>query len=262
MEEGIIHHGLTLMLRLLDATTGNPVDEQNIRFRTDGKDRTAYARGGGCYIFMDGRRENCLMLVTVYRYEPRSLTIDYETLDPVLPSIDVFLIPSEKNRRGEALLTLKGQISGLEAVEAIHPGRPVTSIRAFDAKKNVMTVFSPNRRLNMTSIYYGLLNAEKNSFEDIEVKEELEDKKVLLKKPLQEEFTPNAPICKIVYGQVYEDGRYLFKVRDDGENLNYLVKFVVNGEARYKAIDFHRLEEEDGQIENTVTGEADEWHRQ
>ncbi|MCR5654150.1 MAG: hypothetical protein K6G07_00700 [Lachnospiraceae bacterium] len=261
MEEGIIRCKLTLLLRLLDATTGAAVDERNIRFQKDGENCFAHARGQGCYIFMDGSRENCLMQVSVHLYEPQTIRVDYEKLDPVLPSIDVFLIPSEKNRRGEALLTLKGQISGLEAVEAIHPGRPVTSIRSFDAKKNVMTVFSPNRRINMTSIYYGILNTEKNTFEDIVVAEELEDKRVRLKVPLQEEFSPNSPICKILYGQVFEDGKFLFKVRDDGENLNYLVKYVVNGVAGYKMVDFHHLEGVKLN-EDTVTGEADEWHRQ
>lgn len=242
MEEGIIRYKLDLMIRLLDATTGNVVDERNIHFKCEDQNLEAHARGEGCYIFMGRGREDCLMQIDVYGFEPKTMRVVYEELDPILPTIDVFLIPSENRRRGEPLLTLKGTISGLEAVEAIHPGRPVTSIRDFDVKKRVMTVFSPNRRVDLKDQYYGIMNAEKGSFEDIEIEEELTDKKVRLRKLLEEEFLPNSPICRIIYGQVEQDGSYLLRVRDSGKNQNYLVKYIVNGETRYKNIDFHQLD--------------------
>ena len=102
-----------------------------------------------------------------------------------------------------------------------------------------MTVFMPNRRMNLTQSRYALLNAETQTFETIEVEAELSDRKIRLKANPTEEFPANSPICRIVYGQVEEDGSYLLRVRDDGKNLKYLVKYVVDGQNRYKVIDFH-----------------------
>ena len=48
MEEGIIRYKLDLMIRLLDATTGNVVDERNIHFKCEDQNLEAHARGEGC----------------------------------------------------------------------------------------------------------------------------------------------------------------------------------------------------------------------
>ena len=63
-----------------------------------------------------------------------------------------------------------------------------------------------------------------------------------MKDPLQEEFAVNAPICRRLFGRVSGDGSFLLRVRDDGKRQTYLVKYVVNGETRYKSVDFHNLE--------------------
>jgi hypothetical protein len=242
MEDGVIRCKLDLLLNMKDATTGLSVEERDVRFIVDDEPVLAHGRGEGAYVFLNWGRETCLMHIEVYGYEPKTITVDYEKLDPVLPAIDVFLIPSENTRRGEPLLTLKGRLSGLCTVEAIHPGRSVTSIREFDAKKRIMTVFTPNRRMNLTDVYYGIFHADQNAFEPIEVFRELSDKKVRLKNNLEMGFVPNSPICRIVCGQVEEDGTYLLRVRDDGKNLKYLVRYIVGDETRYKVIDFHNLE--------------------
>lgn len=243
MEEGRIHYRLDLMLRVMDATTGKPVTENDIRFFKDDKLQTAHGRGEGCFIFMNCGRENCLMRVEVFGFLPQTVKVDYEKMEDYLPAIDVFLIPSEKQRIGRKLLTLQGKISGLVAVEAIHPGRPVSSVLEYDSRKHTMTVFAPNRRLNLQRQYYGVFYSEDETFEDIIIKEELSNKKVLLKEPISRVPPANAPLCAITFGQVEEDGRYILAVPEDGKDQNYLVKFVVDGDTRYKKIDLHELSE-------------------
>jgi hypothetical protein len=242
MEKAVIRAKLDLLIMLKDSTTGFAVDERNVRFIRDGESITASPRGEGSYVFINIGRENCLMQVIVYGYEPQTLKVDYEELDSILPSIDVFLIPSENTSKGEALITLKGRLSGLERLEAIHPGRAVTTIRELDQKKRIMTVFAPNRRVNLTDGRYGVFNAEKTTFEVIEIEEELSEKKFRIRKNPDEEILPNSQICRIIYGQIWEDGTYLFRIRDDGKNLRYLIKYVVNGQIRYKKVDFAESE--------------------
>lgn len=241
MDDGRYRVKLDLMVRVMDATTGDAIGEKNIRFIKDKAPVKAESRGEGCYIFLNSGRENCLMRIEVYGYEPTELDIDYEKLEAGLPEIDVFLIPSEKQRAGQRVITLRGHLPGLEKLEALHPGRPVTGIRDFDAKKRTMTVLSPNRRMNLTRQYYGLLHADKDTFEDIDIKEEIDSKVVRLREPIREEFSTNAPICALVFGQVNSDGSYMLAVRDDGRDLGYLVKYIVKGETRYKKIDFRDL---------------------
>ena len=242
MDEGKYRVRLDLMLSIYDATTGNAVDEKNIRFLREGEKINAEKRGGESYVFLNMGREDCLMQIDVYGYEPATLSICYDSLDPHLPALDVFLIPSENHRVGQNVLFFRGKLSGLMKLEALHPGRPVTSIKDFDAKKMTMSVFSPNRRVSLTRQYYGLLHDDKLSYEDIIVTDETIGDAVKLREPIREEFSPNAPICPVIFGQVENDGQFVLAVKNDGENLNYLVKFTTKEKTGYQMIDFHQLD--------------------
>jgi hypothetical protein len=230
------------LLILYDSTTGFAVTERNVRFIKNGKDMNSESRGEGSYIFINIGRENCLMQVNVYGYEPQTIDVDYEKMDKIVPSIDVFLIPSENTSKGEALITLKGRLSGLEKLEAIHPGRAVTTFRELDRKRRAITIFTPNRRANLTQGKYAVFNSEKVTFETVGITEELTEKRFRIKENPEEDFIVNSQICRIVYGQVWEDGTYLFRVRNDGNSLRYLIKYVVNGQVRYKKVDFAESE--------------------
>lgn len=94
----------------------------------------------------------------------------------------------------------------------------------------------------MVHSFYGLYHSEEDTYESIEIVEQLENHKVLLRNPLQDEFTVNSPICRRIFGQVDDDGRFLLRVRDDGKRQTYLVKYVVDKEVRYKSVNFHELE--------------------
>ena len=244
MEEGVIRCRLDLFLSVKDATTGRPVTDRGIRFGVGEDFLSAQSRGEGSYIFLNIGRENRLMRIDVPGYESQTLEVDYENLDPVMPGMDVFLIPSENTKAGQPVLSLQGKLSGLETVEAIHPGRPVSSFREFDPKKHILTLFPTGRRANLTDDRFGIYHAEFGEFEPLVIRDEINEKKLRLKKTLEREYPPNSPICRIISGQVEKgDGSYILRVRDDGENLKYLVKYTVNGKTGYKIIDFHDLSE-------------------
>ena len=243
MEEGVIRCRLDLLLTIEDATTGKSIMDRGIRFRIGDDFVNAHSRGEGNYIFLNIGRENRLMHIDVPGYESRTLDVNYEMLDPVMPALDVFLIPSENSKAGEPVLSLKGKLSGLETVEAVHPGRGVSVFREYDAKKRTMTLLQAGRRADYSKDRYALLNVEKGVFELLEIAEVISEKKLRLRKPLEQESPPNSPICRIIYGQVEQDGSYILRVRDDGAELKYLVKYVIHGKTGYKFIDFHDLSE-------------------
>ncbi len=242
-KDGVIRSRLDLLIRLQDTTTGLSVDERDVNFYLNGKQIRPTSRGFGNYILINHGRENGLMQIEVYGFETFEADIDYEKLDERLPTVDAFLIPSENDRSGPKMLSFSGTLKGLSSLECIHPGRPLSGIREFDKKKKIMTIYAPNRRMNMVHSYYGLYHAEEDTYECIEITEQIENHKVRLREPLQEEFTVNAPICRRIFGRVSDDGEFLLRVRDDGKRQTYLVRYTVDGEARYKSVDFHNLEE-------------------
>ncbi len=242
MEEGVIRSRLDLLIRLQDTTTGMTENERNASFFYNGEQIYPLSKSGGNYILVDSGRENGLMRIEIYGYEPYETYVDYEELDANMPAVDVFLIPSENAFFGQDMLTLSGRLEGLSFVEAINLSRPLSSTREYDPKRRTMSIYMPNRRMNMVHTWYGIANPSKASFEKIEIVREINEKKVLLRKPLEEEFVPNSPIYRLIFGSVKADGSYLLRVRDDGKNQKHLVRYQVGDEVRCRIIDFHALE--------------------
>jgi len=241
VEEGLIRNRLDLLISLQDTTTGMVVEDRNVSFKLNGKAIRPVQRGNGNFILLNTGRENGLMQIEAYGYERYEIDVDYEKLDPAMPAVEVFLIPSENVRRGEGLLTFSGTLKGLESLEAINLDKPVCSYREFDPKHKVMTVFMPNRRMNMIHTFYGLANLSDGTYETIEVDKELPSGKVKLKEPITGEFPQNAPICRILHGQVKKNGDFMFRVRDSGKDAVYLMKYKAGDTEKFKTVDFHNL---------------------
>lgn len=238
MEGTEIRYTLDLLIRLIDTTTGAVVTERDVHFRKDKKTVRPVPRGNGNYVFLNTGREDCTLDVDVFDYEPAHVTIRYEELDTFLPIKDVFLIPSENTVKGENVLTLTGSLSGIEAIEAVRVGRSYCTVKNFDARKRILNLFRANGP-GMEEICYGLIHADRMTFETFEVEKVISPVSLKLKKPLQEEFRENSPIARVVYGQWNAAGDYLLRVRDDGTNLKYLVRYVVSGIPAFQTVDFH-----------------------
>ena len=246
MSEGVIKNRLDLLIRLQDTTNGMCVTERNLTFWFNGKEVRPASRGNGNFILINQGRENGLMQIRVYGFEPFAAMVDYSELDERLPVLDAYLIPSEYMRSGQDLLSVTGKMEGLKRIEAVHLARPLSGLREFNPKKCEMTVYMPNRRMNMVHTHYGLVNLAEQTFEDFMVLAELDDKKVRVKEPLQGQFPQNAPICRLIYGRVEEDGSYLLRVRKTGKNLKHLVRFVTEEGSEFRIIDFNVPDESTG----------------
>jgi hypothetical protein len=219
------------------------VEDRSVNFKLNGKTIRPAQRGNGNFILLNTGRENGLMQIDVFGYEPYEIDIDYEKLGATMPAVEVFLIPSENVRRGEALLTFSGNLQGLESLEAINLDKPICSYREFDPKHRLMTVFMPNRRMNMIHTFYGLANVRDGTYETIEVEKELPSGKIRVKELLSQEFPQNAPICRILHGMIKKNGDFLFRVRDSGKDAVYLMKYKVGEAVKFKTVDFHDLSE-------------------
>ena len=243
MEASVISARLDLLIRLIDTTTGALVDERNILFTRDGEPVKPAARGVGTYVFINTGREDFLMQIKVYGYEDYEKEVRYEDLDSRLPEMNIFLMPSESMFKGEKLLSLSGTLPFLKTLEAVNLNRPLCICNEYDVKKKTMKVFSTGSgRTDLSDIYYGLLLPGKQSYEKIEVTGNAAPQSVQLKEALQEEFTSNSPLFRVVFGSVSPDGSYLLRVRDDATDIRYLVRYTVNDEVRFQTVDFRNME--------------------
>ena len=236
----VIKAKLDLLVRLVDTTTGATVDERNVLFMRDESQVRPDDRGSGTYVFINTGREDFLMRIKVSGYEEYVTRVRYEELDPNIPECIAFLIPSEKAKRGEGFFSLSGNLPFLEALEAVNLSRIACTANEYNKKKLLLNVFSSaGAWVTLENRDYGLLQPDKQSYEKIEVLGNEGPQYIRLKSPLEKEFTSNLPIMRIIFGNVNENGDYLLRVRDDGGDQTYLIRFVVNGEVKFQVVDFY-----------------------
>ena len=234
---------LDLALVLVDATSGRNIDLYAVEFiKDDDKVLKPLSKGEGIYIFIDQGRENFSMQIKIPGYIPYNLNVNYEELDPILPKKTVFLIPLENKLNKDGYLTLSGSLKGLREISLVVKGAKEAVSDAYDPKKRTLSVFEKGFRLNTEGAVYGLINLQNNTFDSFEVIEQLSTNKIVMKKPLANEFLRNVPIGRVISGYVYPNGDYLLRIRNDGTNLMTIVKYVVNDEVKFIEVDFHNLE--------------------
>lgn len=241
MGASVIRARLGLLIRLIDTTTGAAVEESNVQFFVNGQAARPAPRGNGSFVFINIERINVELRVSVYGYEDAVCQVRYEELDDRIPTCDIFLIPSEKNAKGETVIGIFGNLPLMEALEAADLNRPLCRISDFTEKDRKMGVIKQTgRTLDMDETHYALFKADMTSYEKITLSG-MDDKtkRLILKEPLQEPYTVNAPIARIVFGQTDGSGNYLLRVRDDSDKLIYLVRYIVQGEVRFQQVDFH-----------------------
>ena len=232
-----IHHRLDLAIRLVNTVTGKVIEESDTRFLTSTPGLKAIPKGGGLYLFLNMEKRDCDMEVLVYGFESQKINICFSELEKEkgLPIREVYLIPLD-NPIKDSILTLRGNISGIEGIEAVSLMDVNCCIKEFDARKKIMTVLNQrNRRFH--HIHYGLINRERSAFEHFEVEKELSIQQIKCKKALENPYTINQPLVRIVFGQTNEHGDYVLKVAKE-EITQYLVRYVVNGKEYFQKVDF------------------------
>lgn len=242
MNESIIRCRLDLLIRLIDTTTGAEVEERHVRFWKDGQPVQPIPRGSGNYVFLNCGRDDFELEIEVHGFERCKVSVRYEDLDSQLPVKEVFLMPSENTGVGQRVITFSGMLPGLEEVQAVHLGASRCCISEFDERKRIMKLFKTHRS-GMTDIHYGLIHMDRQDYEPFTVEKEISNLAIKICQPLQQSFSVNSLIARVVFGSATPEGKYCIRVRDNSENLIYLVRYVVKGDVRFKTVDFHHLEE-------------------
>ncbi len=240
----VITARLSLAVRLVDTTMGRELSENNIRFFIGNDLVHPMKKGSGTYVFVNMSKEDFLMRICAYGFDDYELDVKFETLDPRLPIIDVFLMPSEKNRVGGTVLQINGTLQKLEYLEAIDLNHPIGAFQSAVTKKEVtkMTVLpmTTGGGVVLDTIDYAILTKDQQRYEVFTVKEQDTSSSVILKSALKFEHELNDRIFRIVYGRAGPKGAFSLKVRDDSSTLNYLLHFKAGDTEYIRPIDFHQ----------------------
>lgn len=239
----VIRATLSVVLHLVDTTTGRDVDEANVRFQKGDTVLRADFRGSGNWVFINLSREDFLMHIRVDGYDETDINISYEALNPKLPLLDVFLMPSEKNRVGGEVLQICGTLSDLRAIEAISLKRPICGYASMLEKrgKYIMNLIprSAGGRISLESMKYALLTENKERYEVFEVLEEETQTSVTIKSPVESDHKVNETIHRIIYGRAGPEGSFTLKVREDSDTLPFLIRFTTKDGEFFRNVDFH-----------------------
>lgn len=231
----IINHRLDLVVRLIDACTGRPVNERGCLFKKDDAPIRLLEKGGGVYFLINEEHINFELSIDVYGYEAKKFMVDFEKLNSRIPEAVVYLLPKKA-------LSLEGVLSGITSLCAVNLASSSCFVNGYDAKKNVIMLFNPHK-LRMQHLHYGIIHADEGVFEKVDLSEEDGLEKIKPDAPLQLEFRVNDPIERLVMGEVFPDGRYRIRVSDDATTINYLVRYEVDGKVFFRHVDFHDLHE-------------------
>ena len=234
-----IRHKLDFALHLVNTVTGRVIEEYNARFITKYPGVKAIPKQGGMYLFLNMVREDFEMEIHVYGYESKKIQIKFSDHQEKMLIREVYLLPLDTPIK-EDILTLRGQLSGIEEIEAVSIHDANCCIKEFDAQKRIMSVLN-QRNVRFHHIHYGLINREKTEYEHFEVEKELSPQEIKCKEKLEKEYFINQPITRVIFGQVDEDDNYVLKVSND-ENAQYLVRYVLEGKAFYQTVNFHEKE--------------------
>ena len=240
MEKSIITHRLDLVISLIDTTTGLSISERNVNFSSDGKAIPFVYKGGGTYILMDTQRKNVTYDITAEGFESSKVVVEYDESVSKAPEYFVMLIPKATRYTYSKLLTLEGTCSGITEIDAVITGSHDRLFQNYVPRGNVMNFFGGGE---LTEREYALVLEKEDRFISVDIRKKIEKFSVALKNPIEENVPVGSPVQRIVKGKVLSDGRYLLRVRDDGQNVTYLVRYVVDGNVKFKKIDFKNDEE-------------------
>lgn len=240
MANATFTHSLSLVLRLLDTTTGLPVSFSDITL--EGSRERPREADIGTLLFIDLPHEDFSLRLHSRRFEDCEIAVRFGELDEKLPLLDVPLVPRAGLYGGEPLLTLEGVCPGITELCAARPGDTSCLFREFEERKRLLTVFNPHL-LSLDRPRYALIDVENARCETVRILRRVDDSTLKLDRPLMGSYGNYSPLTAVVEGLVRPDGSYIIRFRDDGSDAKWLLRYVVNGEERFKTADLRSADE-------------------
>lgn len=241
-----ISHHLDLVLRLIDTTSGRNLSSAGAAVFVDGAPVPFGRKEGGLLVFQNlGKRRFSLRLAPL-GWEALETEVDLDALPKGLPLLELHLLPQAGT---EGFLCLEGCLPGVESLAAVRAGENACLIREFDARRRTMKIFNPHH-LDLDRVYYGLTDPDRGVWEPFRVTGMTDEATLRTDRVLETAFKNYFPVSPAVQGRTDGGGHYCLRLRDDGAEARWIVRWSVGGEAHFRTVDFrsepHPLLEEGG----------------
>ncbi len=237
----LIHHSISLVLRLIDSITGLPIEERDVRFLLPSDKKSPIAKGEGVYLFVNVGREDFELEIHIYGYESKKAKIFYDTLDEQVPIQELYFLPKDYPAGRNNVLSLRGKMLGITEIEAVSLNDVVYSIKEYEERKRKVTLINPHN-VRFSKSHYGILSTDRTKYEIIEIEKEISLTEIVISKKLELPCDFNQSVSQIVWGQTEDDGTYMIKVPEDKDAV-FLVRYVVDEEVYFRKVDFNQKEE-------------------
>lgn len=237
----VFTYRLAFALRLVDTTTGKSITDFGTRILVDGT-AEPFMQKGGVLVFLELNKRHFQMEVCTAAYETVTMPVDLDTLDQKLPLLELHMIPSERHPGIMEMLSLKGKCPGLEELCAVRLEDNVCMIREMDPRKRLMKIFNPHR-LSLDRVHYALMDPDEAVFESFRILSLERDQMAKIDHAIEMPFKNYFPVTPIVFGFVRPDGSYCLRVKDNMEQMRWLVRWTVEGKTSFQVLDFRETTE-------------------
>ncbi|MDR2132011.1 MAG: hypothetical protein LBP30_01555 [Clostridiales Family XIII bacterium] len=238
----VITHKLALALRFSDAIDGRII-ENDIQCSIDGKQRRPAPKSGGYFAFLteDLPEESFDLEVRASGYVPTKKRVLLEAPGIGPPLLNIELIPEENPLLNVNFDTISGKREGLAALDAVRQGENSCFVGSFDARKRRLSVYNPHR-LELNRVRYALVDPNGLSYEPFVIEERVAGGAFRIDHPFIASVSEDRPIAPLIGGEVRTDGTYLLRVRNEGADKRWIVRFAEAEGDRFELVDFDNPE--------------------
>ena len=232
----VFTHELDMALRLVDTTSGSDISGREVEVRLDGL-RARCEEKGGVLIFQNLPSRRFQLTLRSRYYETECREVELDALGKGLPLLELQLLPSAGHPDGPEFLALEGSLPGISGLSAVRAGDNACMIREFDQRKRLMKLFNPHH-LALDRMFYGLVDPDNGRYEPLRILKLTDEQTAKTDRVLETEFRNYFPVTPMVFGKCSPDGRYCLRVRDQGGQARWIVRWERNGEVFFQTVDF------------------------
>lgn len=227
-------HRADLALRLLDTTSGRPVEGGGVRLLRGTEVLKALPKPGGFWVFMGLGRQNFQLGIEAEGYEPLLLPLAFaEGGGPLVQ--DAQLLPLPEAAGADTLHTLSGQGADILAVDAVPLGDNACLAREYDTRRGLLRIFNPHH-LELDKVFYAIVDPDNCCYEALEIQERVTDEAYRVSPRPQKEIAAHFSLCRRVLGRVEAGGAWRLRLRRSA-GPRWLVRTLAKGGERFETVD-------------------------
>lgn len=238
MEKTLVFtHRLELALRLVDTTSGRNISGRDVEIFADGTRIYTQEKNDRILVFQGLPKKSFSLKIKSRAYESVEQDVDPDKLDKKMPFLEIHLIPSKGYPGETEFLSAEGVLAGIREISAVRMGDNTCLIREFDPRRKTAKIFNPHH-LSLDRVRYALVDPDSNVYEPFQIIKQIDDQTVKVDRGLEMSFRNYFPIIPEVFGVAGPDGRYCLRVRDDGEEAKWLVRWATEHGVQFTVVDF------------------------